>query len=1020
MPRSFKQKSSTADIIESLRKQLRMEYGDNPIKNDPLSDTEYGDNPNVHDEFSKLNDYEIAWMAHEKDLINRDELDYLDKRVSGKSPDVNPTVLGDHKRWDRNTTDFLARHVLPNPNYVAPLHGDDEPRSRSLAEIDASRYKRNETKKLLPEPGITGRTPNPPTKAPNITKLWDKHTTDPLSSGSSSSLANNVRTSMNTLSERRVGFDKNNPSSSGQNALNDEITNFSNILGQEKKPSALKKGVHFNNAIGGKNIGEKGNLDRDELDNDLYKSTKNNPFSTPNDDPRINRDTEERIAAAEKMVKDASTVDMREVQFDKIGDEQKLRLQKIIEGHQMPRTYFPTSGYIGPSKLEKEAAEGIEQFNPNSPERQKYQQLLEQTLKPALENNVASQAAAPFLQRMSENPAKYHKELMGNVESNYLDMINNKATREYEDKVKGINAKYMSPGLLQHGHKNRDLGRANELAERGRMEALAKAGLDIRGLTLNAGLQHANMQAQGANIAGTAAQNDMKNRLQGVTSADTLRTNQDLAQQYYLEAKSGIGAKQTADATEKERMRREHIKERETNARMDNEKLIDQFGGFPTLKPTTEANLIQEKPTTGNNKKALGKAFGGAGQKLMNGKAKGGLIEDKRLKRAEGGPVNSMTQEAIENALTQRTDPLAELRRLFNVDIRNKNPWETKKYYAFGGQVSPIQAGADAANEYALQRKQISRLRDAPKKKSIWLEALDAGMEAAAGPDGGAFGNMASGWKSSLDQDRAKTKDRETKLSKADELEYKLEKDIQAKKQADRKLDIDEQVAKAKMAKYKSQMADAAKKSAAPSKLDHVDLDILGDSSKQLKNSKPYIKKLNRLNELTDEIDTGGFTSSMPIIGRPRIQSWMGTGTQGDYDEFDKLSNSLVTDATAAFGSRGGARIAAIIEKGKPNRDMSRAGLKAIITEMKEAVEEEERLAHHLYTGYENGISPKVSLNHYESSLGKKKTDKKPDEAHSPVVGGKVWGKTEPKSSAPKSAIRSASKEELQQIKAGG
>lgn len=743
---------------------------------------------------------------------------------------------------DQWIKELMKQHNLSTTQPWAPERASPPRETRSMKQIDQSDYLRDAASEKLignrPPSATRGVPPgrsilkSPAKVAPPISKSAKPIFPSPVQTSapkprSGSPLAQQVRQSIQQAEERR-----------SSSTPRDEINDFSDTLTRPKSPG---KGVSFNPDIGGleKSLahisGEGG-----RINDSVVRARAQSPYITPPEEPESIKARENQIAEIEKKLENAKTVDMRNMQFDSPNDGEKLRLQKIVEGHNIPRTYFKDSGYIPRNKLQQKADADIAKANPSSKKELEYQELLQSTLKPILDKNIASDAAAPFLERLAQDPDKYHEKLMGKVERDYLDTIDNRATREFNEKIlPGIRSKYQTPGLRQHGHMGRDIGNAAELAQRGRVEALAGARKDIRGLTLNAGLQHAALQGQGASVAGKTAEIDSKNKQDAIKTSAQLRSDHQTKQELYRQTESGIGAVLHAEDKEKQRMERAHALQAETDTRMDNEKLVEQIGKQPASRPTTSMDLQQKgDPTQGNNKKGLAKMLGGMGRNTLSGgdgdaveKAKGGLIKNKRVKRAEGGSVDSMSEEAIQNALTQHTDPLAELRRLFNVDIRKKNPWKTKQYYALGGQVSPIQLGAEEAKRFVGEsalRKQVERMREKPKKKSRWLEILDAGMNSAAGEGNGAIGTMASGWKSDFDSETARNKAKEEKLSKADELEYKLESDIQKSKVDQRKLDNEEQLNKAKMAHY-AQKASAA--SGQTQSEVYPEYDIEGDKS---------------------------------------------------------------------------------------------------------------------------------------------------------------------------------------------
>ena len=165
-------------------------------------------------------------------------------------------------------------------------------------------------------------------------------------------------------------------------------------------------------------------------------------------------------------------------------------------------------------------------------------------------------------------------------------------------------------------------------------------------------------------------------------------------------------------------------------------------------------------------------------------------------------------------------------------------------------------------------------------------------------------------------------------------------------------------------------------------KLDKANARVLEQANQSLLNAPTLIEDLDRLEDLSNKIVTGTATTKMGITNDPYTQAKLGQGTQEDLDEFDKVANDLVVKATSAFGQRGGARIAALIEKSKPHRGMSRKGIQKVIKNMKGTLHEEMERAQHISESYESGVLPTLALGQY--SRGKAKGGHKKQEEHAP------------------------------------
>jgi hypothetical protein len=615
---------------------------------------------------------------------------------------------------------------------------------------------------------------------------------------------------------------------------------------------------------------------------------------------------------------------------------------------------------VDPSHLTEKARERVLESSPYSEENQARNKVLHDIMLGYTQDKTAEGATKQYLNRLSQNPAKMHNELMGNTERDFNKAILDQSTREFNEKIlPGIHAKYQTPGLRQHGHMGKDIGEAAEQHGRGVSQKLAEAGIGMRHMTLNAANQYGTNQAHAAGISGQAAMQDRQNNLKALGGLEELRKDRNLEIGSHIAdlAKMGAADEATAqkllDAQNAEKQRLHNYSEEKAA------KVMTDIKGISPGNVTSATGIGPVRPdhTQGQTSSAIGETLFGLGGKMFpQQRKKGG-----RIKRADGGPVT--LQDAVQNAVIDKRDPISELRQMI-YHAQGVNALQGRQPLKIGGSVDPIKAGAEDAHMYAghaAMKNKLERMRN---------PSFASSLASATNLDEKTPGWLANGMRA-FHRGYASN---QQNINSADDLEYELQSKLEDKAERERKLANEEQHVAAQIAHLRAQDAKSVLEGQKiqheinqpkPPKLGKEDLSIMEQSRKSLTAAEPFINKLDRLNELTDNINTGGFTSTMPILGSPRVQSIIGKGKQGEYDEFDKITNSLVADATAAFGSRGGARIAAIIERGKPNRDMSPEGLKAIIAEMKAAIEDEEALSHHVYDQYEQGVKPTSAFHDY-------------------------------------------------------
>jgi hypothetical protein len=626
------------------------------------------------------------------------------------------------------------------------------------------------------------------------------------------------------------------------------------------------------------------------------------------------------------------------------------------------------------SPLQKENRRLLQENSPYSAKAQESRDKTREVIKPFLTARTSSEIAQPYVKMMTRNPSKMYKELMGDAEREHLNDIRNEGAEHFNKNIlPGIHAKYQVPGLLQHGHMGRDIGNATERFSKGLNSAVAQHKASFREMAIGAAQKHAGLQGQAAHILSTAADKDTEQNLKAVNDLENIR-REDTREKAAHNTQLGLlgAADQARDQSRIDEQRNRFNEARDAKGNMLRQ-LSDIQNKYQGVQPIIVPPRIPS--SAGSIQKDLASMAASAGGNLLNQamnpqqqqpiqRKKGGVV-----KKAYGGIVNPV-ETAIQNAVVQKSDPIYELRRLLNMP-------DPVQHYAIGGQVSPIQAGAQEAQQYAghsAMQKKLQRMRQPVPEIGLMGALADATGDVSGDSW---LGHSLRAFNSGYSRQDKRREAQRQRIDSADDLEYKLQNDIEAKAQQEKTMALKERVANAQIGHYGAQNAHLGLQGeklrhemSVPKriKLDSTDQAILKENTDQIRAAPKFLAKLDLLEGLSKKIDTGGFTSTMPVLGSPRFQSMITKGTQGDYDLFDKITNNLVIDATAEFGSRGGQRIAAIIEKGKPSRDMSPEGLQAIISEMKDAIKEEVELSHHVNDEYEMGVSPKSSLGTYAKS----------------------------------------------------
>jgi len=159
-----------------------------------------------------------------------------------------------------------------------------------------------------------------------------------------------------------------------------------------------------------------------------------------------------------------------------------------------------------------------------------------------------------------------------------------------------------------------------------------------------------------------------------------------------------------------------------------------------------------------------------------------------------------------------------------------------------------------------------------------------------------------------------------------------------------------------------------------PPKLQKPDEKILGEVNEIYRSAPNLLKNLERMEELMEKLNTGNFAArNLPSYWNAKLPGGLSSGTQADMDEFEKITNEFVADATRKFGQRGGAQIARIIEKGKPHIGNDPEANKRVIQSFKENITRGIDYADFVNDSYnEYGVSPRqadTAYSKYERAL---------------------------------------------------
>jgi len=556
-------------------------------------------------------------------------------------------------------------------------------------------------------------------------------------------------------------------------------------------------------------FGERQNRIHQDQDEGLnsYNPTREyeNPFIYSN-----TSDTQRRIENMENALEGPSTESIPSTEA-----EQRKIMELAFHNYYSPYHQYKGNPVAELAPLQKKSRSLLEKSSPYSNRAEREHLSYKEALTPFLTEKISSEASNPYIERMSENPARYHRELMGDTEREHLDSIRNEAQEMFnQDILPGIRAKYQIPGLRQHGHMARDINQASEKFGKGVASNISKAKLDMLGKTLGVSQNHAETLGKAAQLKSKAAEKDRANQLEAFSTLKQFNQEQEARKNKHTAALNVLGVSDAARTQDRINAQKERYNEARNAPEEKLGRLSNIQKGFQHTSLIEPAKRVQS--TAGEMEKTLGSALlGQAGhqfgftQNSQQAHKKGG-----RIKKDFGGIVNP-SETAIQNSIVQKSDPIYELRRLMNLP-------DPVQQYATGGIVNPIQAGAQEAQQYvghSAMKKKLERMRQPVENPGMMGHFM-----AGAGAMGNNKGWLADSLRSlhaGYSSAKAEQNAGKQRIDSADDLEYQLMNDVEEKKREERKMALQEKVANAQVDKYNHQARESSLKEHKPKITNH-------------------------------------------------------------------------------------------------------------------------------------------------------------------------------------------------------
>lgn len=451
----------------------------------------------------------------------------------------------------------------------------------------------------------------------------------------------------------------------------------------------------------------------------------------------------------------------------------------------------------------------------------------------------ASETSKPYLDKMSESPDKLHNKLLGAFEREHLRTLREEADENFFNKIlPEARRKYLVPGLKQSGSMNNTMRDLVRDYTKGQTSVMNEARMKNRLATFGVSQEYARQQGAAADIASKNVMQDVERDTKTTDMLHTANERRRAARYQAAKTQQELGREERALEQKKlNEARILDIEAKEAPYRKLNELNSLIRGQAHPIQKTTIGQLREDPKIDATNIYQHGAgALGGLAGNLMPRTAKKGGFIRSRLKRAAGG---SVIDEAVQNAVIDRSDPLSELRRLMNrqrmVDVMETSIG--RRRYASGGLAAlptlesygmtnlpmlygvreqsqpysstqkiaetpekrmaemigisdnPISKGAQDARSFLGEknlRKQINFIKT-PRENPRGTSMIDAAMHGMASVGGSGMGDAARAYSQSADREEHRLNSARKERTRAMQMDYDLDKEIKREESAARK-----------------------------------------------------------------------------------------------------------------------------------------------------------------------------------------------------------------------------------------
>lgn len=452
--------------------------------------------------------------------------------------------------------------------------------------------------------------------------------------------------------------------------------------------------------------------------------------------------------------------------------EPDLYLRSLSEDRIAPESAKSREAEAMAENASPSAAGNAQQDTAN---RQRFEQLY---------NRDINQELGPYRERLARNPIEAAQDYQNPFQHGLLEELRRESDKLTSRKKAQVasNPLYNRPGTRYNGQKERALRKTQKSADRDLLSLITKMYHQNYEDSHKLHQNQSQLDANTLRSMGAVSTTDLERRLKSaqILQEAEAKRRQDLYK--HAGVRQGYATKEEArDQAKRDLAHNEYLNDRDWG-RNNTQYVANIMNALPAPQGINHhASLAQPGIATGPSQ-MLANSLLNLGGNMMPG----------REPHAQGGMVG----DAVFNSMIDNTDPLDTLnqmmRRQMMLGLLQKKANNRQKLKK-GGEISPIQSGAEMAKHYAIQERQLAeaeRMRKGQEEPFMTKVARSIGYGMASSGKGHALHD------SFKDRDASYAKEDESR-KQSFELEKQVAKEIQEARKAEHQMLMDERRVKA-------------------------------------------------------------------------------------------------------------------------------------------------------------------------------------------------------------------------------